>query len=369
MGPNLIALAIPLFLSGIALELFLGRKRPQPLYALEDSISSMGCGITQQLVSTLFSSAVVAGAYQGLSQYKLMTLPVWLDWTLAVVGVEFAYYWWHRLSHEVNVLWAAHVVHHQSTRYNLSTALRQSVATWLTSLPFYLPLALLGVTFIPFAVVLSLSTLYQFWIHTELIGHLGVLEWIFNTPAQHRVHHAINPRFIDKNHSATFSVFDRLFGTFQREDEPCRYGTTAPMQSISPLWAQVDTVATLFKQARTAPSFVAGLRFLFASPAMQPPWMPSKRDQTPPPAPALASKIRRRYCLLQWLVALALVFVFLMWGNRFDTVARAFTAGIIVLSLTTLPALLSQRPWAIYLERLRVVGFPVAVWLIVAGWH
>ncbi len=369
MGPNLIALAIPLFLSGIALELFVGRNRAQPLYALEDSISSMGCGIAQQLVSTLFSSAAVAAAYQWLSHYKLLALPVWLDWVLAIVGVEFAYYWWHRLSHEVNFLWAAHVVHHQSTRYNLSTALRQSVATWLTSLPFYLPLALLGVTFVPFAVVLSLSTLYQFWIHTELIGHLGVLEWIFNTPAQHRVHHATNPRFIDKNHSATFSVFDRLFGTFQAEDETCRYGTTAPMQSISPLWAQVDTVASLFKHAKAAPSLGSAFRFLFASPATPPPWMRLKQEGRPTQAPALASSSRRRYCLAQWLVALALVFVFLMWGSHFDSTARAFTAGIILLSLTTLPALLSQRPWAAHAERFRVVGFVGAIWLIVVGWH
>src|SRR4051794_25233054 len=144
-------------------------------------MADMGCGITQQLVSFFISTAVVGGAYQWLSEHRFWTIPTtWLPWIVALVGVEFAYYWWHRLSHEVNILWAAHVVHHHSEDYNLAVALRQSISTWATSMPFYLPLALLGVPVLHFAVILGLTTLYQFWIHTELVPKLGFLEGIIN---------------------------------------------------------------------------------------------------------------------------------------------------------------------------------------------
>ncbi|MDX2008537.1 MAG: sterol desaturase family protein, partial [Myxococcaceae bacterium] len=201
MGPNLIALAIPLFFVGIGLELAVARRRGLSVYRLGDAISDMGCGVVQQLVSNLLGGWVLLAAYDALFAHRLVELPTaWLPWVAALLGVEFAYYWWHRLSHEVNLLWAAHVVHHHSEDYNLAVALRQSVTTWITTMPFYLPLALLGVPTLPFAVMLGLSTLYQFWIHTELVPPLGWLEKWLNTPALHRVHHAINPQYLDKNH-------------------------------------------------------------------------------------------------------------------------------------------------------------------------
>ena len=191
---NFIALAIPFFLLFIGVELLVARAKKRQVYRLADALADMGCGISQQ-VTVLFYAGFLLAAY-GLAydHARLFTLPVWAGWVLAFIGVDFFYYWWHRLSHEVNILWAAHVVHHQSEDYNLAVALRQSVTTTATSFVFYLPLAFLGVPPLPFAVATSLSTLYQFWIHTELVPPLPRLERVLNTPSLHRVHHAINPQ-------------------------------------------------------------------------------------------------------------------------------------------------------------------------------
>ncbi|MFO0600631.1 MAG: sterol desaturase family protein [Myxococcaceae bacterium] len=367
MQPNLIAMAIPLFFLGMLIELGVAKAKGKQLYRAGDAMADMGCGIAQQLMSLFVSTAVMTSAYSWLAQFSLWTIPTsWLPWVVAVVGVEFAYYWWHRLSHEVNILWAAHVVHHHSEDYNLAVALRQSITTWATSLVFYLPLALVGVPVFQFAVILGLSTLYQFWIHTELVPPLGFLEKIFNTPALHRVHHAINPRYLDKNHAATFSIFDRLFGTWEPETEPCVYGTTRPINSYNPLWAQVETYVDLVKLARRAPTFGDAVKVFFASPAWRPEWMGSyvARDVTkkydPRPSKAVA-----RYALAQWIVLLGGVFCFLMWGGGLAAPVKAVTVLVLLLSLLTLPALVEGKSWAKALEGGRLLTLPFLAVLIV----
>jgi sterol desaturase/sphingolipid hydroxylase (fatty acid hydroxylase superfamily) len=355
--PNLIALAIPLFFLGIGAELAFARARGRVVYRLGDAMGDLGCGIGQQLVQNLFATSLVLTAWQWAYAHRLATLPTAAEWGLALFGVEFAYYWWHRLSHQVNVLWAAHVVHHHSEDYNLAVALRQSVTTWLTTLPFYLPLAFLGVSAPVFAVVLSLSTLYQFWIHAALVPPLGWLERWLNTPALHRVHHAINPRYLDKNHAATFAWLDRLFGTWEPEVEPCTYGTTRPLASFNPLWAQVEPWVDLVRLARKAPTAADALKVFIASPAWHPEWMgqgPVRDPATkydPRPSPGVA-----RYALGQWVVLLVGVFAFLFWGlgllARWQQWAVAFA---VTLGLLSLPALVEGRPWARAVEAARLV--------------
>jgi sterol desaturase/sphingolipid hydroxylase (fatty acid hydroxylase superfamily) len=329
----------------------------------------MGCGITQQLVSLFIATAALTASYSWLYEHRLFSLPTaWLPWVIAILGVEHQYYWWHRLSHEVNLLWAAHVVHHQSEDYNLAVALRQSVTTWITTLPFYLPLALVGVPLQPFGLVLVLSTLYQFWIHTELVPPLGKLERVFNTPALHRVHHAINPGYLDKNHAATFSFFDVLYGTFKPETEKCVYGTTRPINSFNPLWAQVETYVDLFKLAGRAPTLKDKFKVFFASPAWRPEWMGAaeKRDfarKYDPPASAGLT----RYALVNWVLVLGGVFAFLMWGGGLGVGAKAAVAGLIVLSVTSLPALLEGKAWAKPLEGARLLSVPLVAVMVALG--
>ncbi|MFZ5446768.1 MAG: sterol desaturase family protein [Myxococcota bacterium] len=370
MGPNLIALAIPLFFLGIALELVAAKVKGRAVYRLGDAMGDMGCGIAQQLVSLFLATAVMTAAYEWLSGHAFFTLPAEgpVPWVVALLLVEFAYYWWHRLSHEVNLLWAAHVVHHHSEDYNLAVALRQSVTTWATSLPFYLPIALFGVPTFHFSVILGLSTLYQFWIHTELIPPLGPLERVFNTPALHRVHHAINPRYLDKNHGGIFIFFDGLFGTWEKESEPCVYGTTRPINSFNPLWAQVETYVDLVKLARRAPTLFDAVKVFFASPAWRPAWMgeAEKRDLSRKYDPS-ASPGTKRYALINWVLLLFGVFAFLMWGASLAPMVKALIVGVMVMSLLSLPALIEGRSWARPLEVARLVTLPGLAALLVFG--
>src|SRR5208283_3128983 len=255
VGPNLIALAIPAFFFFIAVELLVAHRRGIRVYRLADALADLGCGIGQRAVLVLAAAAVL-GVYALVYQRaRLITFPqgsLW-PWALAVVGVELGYYWWHRLSHEVNFMWAVHVVHHQSEDYNLAVALRQAILSPVTVLPFYLPLAVLGVPVVPFAVVDALVTLYQFWIHTELVRRCGPLEAVLNTPSHHRVHHAVNPQYLDRNYGGTFILWDRLFGSFAEEKERCIYGVSHPLRSFNPAWAQLQPWVALCRDAARAP--------------------------------------------------------------------------------------------------------------------
>ena len=190
-GLDAIALSIPVFFLLIGVELWVERRERRSLYRLNDSLNDLACGTIQQLAGVFAKTALFAGYVVIFERFALFALDPaspWV-WLAAFVGVDFCYYWFHRLSHEVNFLWAAHIVHHQSEEYNLSVALRQSAVQQFFSAPFYWPLALLGVPPKVFLLVEAFDTLYQFWIHTRTIGKLGPLEAVLNTPSHHRVHH------------------------------------------------------------------------------------------------------------------------------------------------------------------------------------
>jgi len=238
--PNPIALAIPFFFLLMGVELWLARRRGLKLYRFADAVADLSCGMTQQIF-LVFEVGFLTAGYTWLYRHRWIEFrpgSVW-PWLIAFFAVDLAYYFWHRLSHEVNALWAVHIVHHQSEDYNLAVALRQAVLSVWTLWPLHLPLALIGVPPATFLIIESASTLYQFWIHTELVGKLGIFEKLFNTPSQHRVHHGINPRYLDKNYAATLCIWDRLFGTFEEEKEEAVYGLVKPLKSFDPIWAQM----------------------------------------------------------------------------------------------------------------------------------
>ncbi|RYF68398.1 MAG: hypothetical protein EOO29_35255, partial [Comamonadaceae bacterium] len=183
---------------------------------------------------------------------------------------DFCYYWLHRMGHESAVLWAAHVVHHQSQHYNLSTALRQTSSGALLGWVFYLPMAVAGVPPLVFGVVALVDLLYQFWVHTEQLGKLGWFDRWFCAPSNHRVHHAVNDRYLDRNYGGVLIVWDRLFGTYREEDEPCVYGTRSPLQSWDPLWANAEVYWSLAKDSWHARSWADKLRVWVKPPGWRP---------------------------------------------------------------------------------------------------
>jgi alkylglycerol monooxygenase len=273
-GAQIIVLATPVFLALIALEFAVGWVRGRNTYRLADALSSIGLGILSQVVG-VFTKAMTIGLYAlAFEHVALARWPVdaWWTWLAALVFYDFCYYWLHRAGHRVAVFWAAHVVHHQSEDYNLSTALRQTSSGFLLGWLFYLPMAVAGVPPLVFAVVGLIDLLYQYWVHTQQIGRLGWFDRWFCAPSNHRVHHAVNERYLDRNYGGIFIVWDRLFGTYAEEDEreALVYGTRTPLRSWNPLWANLEVYAALWHDSRRAGSWADKLRVWLEPPGWRP---------------------------------------------------------------------------------------------------
>ena len=379
MPERLIVLAIPAFFLFIGVEIVATRLLGRDDYRLADSVNDLSCGILDQLLEA-FVKVVVLGAYVFVHlKARLFDLPASSPavWVACFLGVDFFYYWFHRLSHEVNAFWAAHVVHHQSEEFNLSVALRQGSLQALFAWVFYLPLALLGFPPVVFITCAAVNTLYQFWIHTRAIGKLGPLEWVFNTPSHHRVHHACNPKYIDRNYAGTLIVWDRLFGSFKEEEEEPAYGITKPLASWNPLWANVHYWVEITDKARRARRFSDKLRMLVARPG----WQPAELGGFQP-APEVSRETQRRfgaplprglavYTFAQFMVVLAAAAVLLFTQESVSRGALLAGALAIVASLVVVGALLERRPWAARAEtgRLAAAAIAAAAWAgSGAGW-
>lgn len=248
---NLIALAVPFFLLALLSELVVDHFRRTGYYRSNDAINSLSAGILSE--STGYFTKILQYTIWGLvlSNFALLDIQrSWFDasasgvalWVLAAVLWDFCYYWNHRLGHEVSILWAAHAVHHQSEEYNLSTALRQTSSSFIFSWIFYVPLFLIGFPADVLITVAAFNLIYQFWVHTQQIRRLGVLDRILVTPSNHRVHHAQNEAYIDKNYGGIFILWDRLFGTFAEEvdDDPVVFGVRKPLANWNPIWANLQ---------------------------------------------------------------------------------------------------------------------------------
>lgn len=228
----------PVFLTAIAIEIFLLRGSRQQIYSWQESLNSLGIFLIHHLTQILFRF-VPTGMLFFAWQHRLFTIPIdrWWSIPLLFISIEFCYYWYHRAAHTIRWLWATHAVHHSTRHFNLSAAYRLGWTGWLSgNIIFFMPLSWLGFQPIAVGIGLSLNLAYQFWIHTELIPKLGILEWVLNTPSHHRVHHAANSAYIDRNFGGVLIIFDRLFGTFAEEksDLPIAYGLTHPLDSQNP---------------------------------------------------------------------------------------------------------------------------------------
>lgn len=246
---NPIVYAIPVFFLLMAVEMWVAHLRGRRAYRMGDTIGSVGLGVYSQLTglyARLLSFGLYVLVYESLRWFDLPRDALWV-WCGALLLYDFLYYWHHRAGHEIALFWAAHVVHHQSEDYNLGTALRQTSSGFLVGWVFYLPMALLGVPPLVFAVVALIDLLYQYWIHTEQVGRLGWFDRVFASPSNHRVHHAVNDRYLDKNYGGILILWDRCFGTFaeERDDDPPVYGTRKPLRSFDPVWANLETYVDL----------------------------------------------------------------------------------------------------------------------------
>lgn len=273
-GPQIIVLATPVFLLLIVLEVWIGRRRGRDTYRLNDALSSIGLGVMSQLTG-LFGGAITLGAYALVfrlaAPWSLPGNAMWV-WVAGLLVYDHCYYWHHRCGHTVALLWAAHVVHHQSEDYNLATALRQTSSGWVGGWVFYLPMALLGFPPLVFGGVALIDLLYQYWVHTQQIGKLGWFDRWFCAPSNHRVHHAVNDPYLDKNFGGILIVWDRLFGSYAEEDDavPCTYGTRGPLRSWNPVWANLHHYADMARDTWRASTGADRLRIWFKHPGWRP---------------------------------------------------------------------------------------------------
>lgn len=274
MPPALLYYAIPGFVFLLSVEAWLSARERRGLYERRDTWSSLALGIGNVLTG-LLTKALIFGLFGLLYRYRLLDLtPAMgpLFWVLLFLADDFSYYWFHRTAHSVNWFWASHVVHHSSERYNLAAALRQ---TWTGNLTgtflFWAWMPLLGFPPIWVLFFQQVSLIYQFWIHTEVVGRLPApIEFLFNTPSHHRVHHGSDLKYLDKNHGGILIIWDRLFGTFQPEEERPTYGLTRNIGSFNPVVVALKTWKDLAYRVAQAGSWRERAGFLFGPPGWSP---------------------------------------------------------------------------------------------------
>ena len=250
---NALLVAIPSFSLLVLLEIAYGHFKGFQTYSFNDTLTSMTSGITQTIKNSLGLIFILISYPFLLEKISMISLPntFWL-WIVAFICIDFAQYWIHRLKHKVNIFWNIHVIHHSSEEFNLACALRQSISNLIGFTAVVLiPAAIVGIPYKIISILTPLHLFGQFWYHTRHIGKLGVLEYIIVTPSQHRVHHAINPEYIDKNLSSIFCVWDRIFGTFQEELDEVEpvYGVLKPVQTWNPFWINFQHLWRLSKDA------------------------------------------------------------------------------------------------------------------------
>ncbi|OEY71087.1 sterol desaturase [Rheinheimera salexigens] len=271
MSVELILLALsPVFLAFVAWEWWRYRQVQPVMYRWQDSLANAVLALMHQ-GGELLAVIVLMPLFIWLYQWRLFDIDLNAGtMLLAFVLQDFLYYWFHRASHQIRWLWASHIAHHSSRQLNFSTAFRQSLTypisgMWL----FWTPMILIGFTPSIVLAVVALNLAFQFFVHTQAVKKLGVLEYIFNTPSHHRVHHACNPRYIDKNYAGVLIIWDRLFGTFtpERADEPCRYGLTDDFASDNPIRITFYEWQNMWQDCLAAKGWHQRLRSIVGKPA------------------------------------------------------------------------------------------------------
>lgn len=374
-------IVIPIYFVFIGIELLYLRFTKDKYYRLNDSLSSIGTGVIQQTTG-IFIHLMIYLSYNWIQQHIAIQqlfgvggIPDTLLWYIvAFLAFDFLYYWFHRTSHEVNVVWASHVVHHSSEEYNLSTALRQGTFQALFSWPFFLVMAFLGFPLEMFLVVSALDLLWQYFLHTRSVGKLGPLEWFMNTPSHHRVHHGKNPQYIDKNHAGALIIWDKMFGTFEPEGEEVVYGITKPLNTWNPFWANIESFKDLAYDAWYTDSWKDKFLVWFKPPGWRPANLGAYAHNTkvdPKNVIKYDTQVPfgiNMYVLFQFVLNL----LFAIWvltqvktaienGALITLVGPAF---IVVLSISNIGSILDMKRWAYVVEIAKNIG--IGIVLIIA---
>ena len=361
---NLLLWVVPAFYLLIIIEVLYGHYKKNQTYNLMDTIASLSSGTTNLLKDILGLTVIIISYPFLLSKLSFFDFEntLWV-YIIAFICIDFSSYWNHRLNHKINIFWNQHVIHHSSEEFNLACALRQSISNFLGyGALFLVPAAIFGIQHEVIGLLLPLHLFGQFWYHTRHIGKLGILEYIIVTPSQHRVHHAINPVYIDKNLGAIFCVWDRWFGTFQEEldDEPPVYGVLKPVSTWNPILINFTHIWGLILDFFRTKSLKEKLILWFMPTGYRPKDVVEKYpidkiddvhnfDKYSPPT----NKLVTSWVLFQWLSTNVLVFFFLSNFSKFTTQQSLIFGGIIFLSIFSYSAVMDGFKWAYKLEIIR----------------
>ncbi len=355
--------AFPFFFLLIGLELWIAKRRKQQYYRFNDAITNLNIGVGNQVTGLFFKSIYLGVYYLMFEHVALFHLPatVW-SWILCFLLFDFIFYWAHRWGHEINFFWGAHVVHHSSEEYNLAVALRQPWFHNLIAFVIFLPIPMLGFEPIIFLTAAGFHTLYQFWIHTKAIGKLPKwVEYLLNTPSHHRVHHGVDPKYIDKNHGGVLMIWDRLFGTFAEEEEEPTYGITTPIKSWNPTWANFHYYVDMMKKAGQMSNWKDKFKILFARPG----WMPDELGGFQAPLPVdktnyqkfetTTSKWLNYYVLAQFIMIIVGTSAFMNYFDGISTFYKGAFLITLILSIMICGAIFENKKWVIAAEYARLL--------------
>ena len=367
MNPT--ALVVPAFFLFLGLEYLAARRSGKAhLFRYENSVANLSIGVAERLLNLLITGSFYALYYYVYQHYAWLHIPnQWWVWVLLLFATDLVWYWYHRLGHEINILWGAHIVHHHSEDFNYTVSARITTLQSVVRNLFWCVLPLIG--FQPWMVIsiLVVHGAYSFFTHTQLIGKLGWLEYIFITPTHHGVHHASNPKYLNKNYGDIFVFWDKIFGTFQREEEKPVYGLTHPLKSHSFLWQHFHYYAELWVACRRAQTFKEILSVLFGKPedidqgirpVLERKLLPGKGNRPG----ALHFK---RYLNIQLFACLTILFLFTLFYEEFDIIESTLIVSVILITLVICGAILEQRRWVYYLEVVRclsLIGYLSFLW-------
>ncbi len=370
---NFVPYAIPIFLLMIVMELGWGLFKGNNTYRVNDSINSLSMGLLSTVTKFVFLN-IGALVFTKISQeYAIWAFDINAigHWLLAILLYDFLYYWFHRISHERQFFWGSHVVHHQSEDYNLSTALRQTSTSFLTTWVFYIPCFFLGMPISMFVSIASAHLIYQFWVHSQHIPKLGVFEWFMVSPSNHRVHHAQNADYIDKNYGGLLIIWDRLFGTYKAEDEKQQaiYGIRVPLQSWNPIWANLHIFAGMLRDIWHTNRWSDKFRVLWSKTGWHPedmverfPQQKSDLEQFEKYNPQRSSRINGAI-IVQYLLLAVLHF----WSAGQSTVLSSALMWAVVIAqvavLIVIGAVLEGKAYARPFEYTRLLGLSSMLWI------
>lgn len=370
MNFNYIIFAIPVFLLLIGIEVLVDKKKNGKAFRLNDSIANLNIGIGEQVIS-VFTRAFMLMLYDWVFQYRIYDMPSnFFTGLVLLFAFDFIFYWAHRFGHEINIGWGGHIVHHSSEEYNLTVALRQPWFFSAMTFFMFLPLAWLGFKPELLLIVAGIDILFQFWIHTRYIGKLGFLELFLNTPSHHRVHHGRNPQYIDKNYAGMFIIWDKMFGTFEPEQEEVVYGITTPLKSWNPAWANVHYFFDLIKIGKRFSKFSDKVKLFFKHPG----WKPDELGGTEFPEKVENKTYRKfdfaynkkinNYALVQFAILTLVVIAYLAVEKQMPFWKNFSAAAYLVFTLTIIAALFENKRWLFVLENIRLLLFPLVIFLL-----